>query len=149
MQVSAAYPPIPTPTPETPTPPPTMETTPGPGIIPTSLPEIPPAPGGICVTSFPSGATIYLDGRGYGITPNCIQNLTPRSYELRLSLVGWKDYITVVSVSPGQTTREDATLLVLKRSLSRMDPEEKGHLHLQPECGTIPDGGRVPQGPPR
>lgn len=110
MHVSADYPPIPTPTPETPTTPPTMEATPGPSLIPTSLPEIPPPPGALYVTSFPSGATIYLDGRGYGVTPNLIQNLTPKSYELRLSLVGWKDYKIVISVSPGQTTTEPVTL---------------------------------------
>ena len=109
MQVSAAYPPIPTPPPMTVTPPPTG-TPAAPAVTPTMIPETPLPLGSLCVTSFPSGATIYLDRIGYGVTPNCIQNLTPGSYELRLSLVGWEDSITVVSVSPGQRTTEAVNL---------------------------------------
>jgi len=110
MHILADYPPIPTPTPVTLTPPPTTETPPGPTVSPTALPETPLPPGSLYVTSFPSGATIYLDGKGYGVTPNLIQNLTPRTYELRLSLVGWEDYTIPISVSPGLTTTEEATL---------------------------------------
>jgi hypothetical protein len=110
MHIAADYPPIPTPTPVTPTPPPTTGTPPGPTVAPTTFPETPFTQGALYVDSFPAGATIYLDGKGYGVTPRLIPNLTPRSYELRLSLVGWKDYRLVISVSPGQTTREDATL---------------------------------------
>jgi hypothetical protein len=74
------------------------------------VPVTPVPPGSLYITSFPSGATIYLDGKGYGVTPRLIPNLTPGSYELRLSLVGWKDYRMVISVSPGLIQREDATL---------------------------------------
>jgi hypothetical protein len=109
MHISADYPPNPTSLPETPTALPTPET-PTPTVKPTDLPETPLPLGALYVTSFPKGATIYLDGKGYGITPKLIPNLTPKSYELRLSLVGWKDYKIVVSVSPGLTSREDASL---------------------------------------
>jgi hypothetical protein len=109
MHISADYPPIPTPSPETPTTLPTPET-PTPTVKPTDLPETPLPLGSLYVTSFPKGATIYLDGKGYGITPRLIPNLTPRSYELRLALVGWKDYRIVISVSPGLPTTEVATL---------------------------------------
>ncbi|MDD1663426.1 MAG: PEGA domain-containing protein, partial [Methanomicrobiales archaeon] len=97
---------IPTPTPLT-----TPET-PSPTITvkPTDLPETPIPLGALYVSSFPQGATIYLDGKGYGVTPRLIPNLTPRSYELRLALVGWKDYRIVISVSPGLITTEDAIL---------------------------------------
>jgi PEGA domain len=110
MTIQADYPPIPTPTPVTPTPLPTAEPTTLPTVKHTELPATPLPPGAIYVTSFPSGATIYLDGRGYGTTPRLIPNLTPGSYQLRLSLVGWRDYLVVVSVSPGQTHREDGIL---------------------------------------
>jgi PEGA domain len=110
MQISADYPSIPTPAPETPTTLPTYETTTAPTMKPTDLPETPVPPGALYISSFPQGATIYLDGKGYGVTPNLIRNLTPKSYELRLSLVGWKDYKIVLSVSPGLTTIEEATL---------------------------------------
>jgi hypothetical protein len=109
MHISADYPPIPTPSPETPTTLPTPET-PTPTVKPTDLPETPLPLGSLYVTSFPKGATIYLDGKGYGITPRLIPNLTPRSYELRLSLVGWEDYRIVISVSPGLQATEVATL---------------------------------------
>jgi len=109
MQISADYPPIPAPTPETPTTQPTPET-PSQTVRPTDVPTTPPPPGSIYVSSFPQGATIYLDGKGFGVTPNLIPNLTPKSYVLRLSLVGWKDYKVVLSVSPGQMTTEVASL---------------------------------------
>jgi hypothetical protein len=108
MRIAADYPPIPTVTPVTPTLP-TPDTT-TPTETPTMIPTTPLPPGALYVTSFPSGATIYLDGRGYGITPRLIPNLTPRSYELRLSLVGWKDYRMVISISPGQIHEEHANL---------------------------------------
>lgn len=110
MHISADYPPIPTPTPVTPIPLPTPEAPPSPTVKPTDLPETPPPPGALYITSFPKGATIFLDGKGYGVTPKLIPNLPPGSYELRLSLVGWKDYRIVISVSPGLTSSEDATL---------------------------------------
>jgi hypothetical protein len=107
IHINADYPPIPTATPVTPFPLPTPEPT----VSPTEKPtEVPVPPGSLYVTSFPSGATIFLDGKGYGVTPRLIEGLTPGSYELRLSLVGWKDYKRVISVSPGLVEREDAVL---------------------------------------
>jgi hypothetical protein len=110
MSIGADYPPIPTPAPVTPVPLPTPGPTTMPTEKPTEVPVTPVPPGSLYVTSFPSGATIYLDGTGYGMTPRLIGNLTPGSYELRLALVGWKDFKVVVSVSPGLTHREDAVL---------------------------------------
>ncbi|MDD1669744.1 MAG: PEGA domain-containing protein [Methanomicrobiales archaeon] len=107
---SASYPPIPTQTPVTPTPFPTGAMTTLPTTGPVTVPETPLPPGSLYVTSFPSGANIYLDGRGYGVTPRLIRNLTPRSYELKLSLVGWEDYRTPISVSPGLVERADVIL---------------------------------------
>jgi len=110
MHLAAAYPPIPTPTPVTPIPMPTPEETTAPTVKPTDLPETAIPQGALYITSFPRGATIYLDGKGYGVTPKLIPNLTPKSYALRLSLAGWKDYRIVLSVSPGLTTTEEAVL---------------------------------------
>jgi hypothetical protein len=110
MHISADYSPLQTPAPETSIPSLTPEMTPTPTETPGSLPVTPPRLGSLYVTSFPSGATIYLNGRGYGTTPNLIQNLTPGSYELRLSLVGWEDYRISISVSPGLIHREDVQL---------------------------------------
>ncbi len=81
-----------------------------PTTAPPTIPVTPLPPGSLYVTSFPSGANIYLDGRGYGVTPRLIPNLTPRSYELRLSLVGWEDYRMVVSISPNLIEKTHAIL---------------------------------------
>jgi hypothetical protein len=109
IHIAADYPPLPTPSPVTPVLP-TPETPTGTPVTPTMIPETPLPPGALYVSSFPSGATIYLNGRGYGITPRLIPNLTPGSYELRLSLVGWDDYKLVVSISPGETEPVQANL---------------------------------------
>jgi len=110
LTITADYPPIPTaaPTPQLTLP--VAPNTTAPTLLPTSIPTLPVPLGALYITSFPAGATIYLDGKGYGITPRLIENLTPKTYELRLSLVGWDDYKIVLSVSPGLTNREDATL---------------------------------------
>jgi hypothetical protein len=108
MRIAADYPPLPVSTSAGPTMP-TPETT-TPTETPTIFPTTPLPNGALYVTSFPSGATIYLNGRGYGVTPRLIQNLTPGSYELRLSLVGWKDYRVAISISPGLRTDEEAIL---------------------------------------
>jgi hypothetical protein len=110
MKVSADYPPLPTAMPPETSPPVLTETNPGPTENLTTIPETPVPPGGLYINSFPAGATIYLNGKGYGVTPNFIPNLTPGSYELRLSLVGWKDYKIVLSISPGKNTTEEAYL---------------------------------------
>jgi hypothetical protein len=110
MVITADYPPNPTPAPVTAVPLPTPEPTTVPTGRPTEVAVTPVPPGSLYVTSFPSGATIFLDGKGYGITPKLVEGLDPGSYELRLSLVGWKDYRVVVSVSPGLVHREDAVL---------------------------------------
>jgi len=109
MHFSADYPPQPTPTPvmQATMPNPEPET---PTATATTFPQTPVPTGALYITSFPSGAQIFLDGKGYGTTPLLIQNLTPRSYELRLSLVGWQDYRIVLSVSPGVISTESATL---------------------------------------
>ncbi|MDD1662692.1 MAG: PEGA domain-containing protein [Methanomicrobiales archaeon] len=110
MTITADYPPNPTPTTPAPVPLPTPEPTTLPTTNPTDVPETPVPLGSIYVDSFPRGANILLDGKGYGVTPRLIQNLTPGSYELRLSLVGWKDYRLSVSVSPGLVEKQMAYL---------------------------------------
>ena len=101
--VTASYPPLPTPTP-----------TPAVTTLPTT-PPLPfvittPAPGALSLRTFPLGATVAVNGIPMGITPLVIQNLTPGTYHVRYSLVGWDDYDSVVSVSSGQTMTDDVIL---------------------------------------
>jgi hypothetical protein len=66
--------------------------------------------GSLYVDSFPQGATILLNGKGYGVTPKLIEGLTPGTYELKLAMVGWEDYKLSISVSPGLVEQEMAYL---------------------------------------
>ncbi|MDD1654518.1 MAG: PEGA domain-containing protein [Methanomicrobiales archaeon] len=101
--VTASYPPLPTPTP-TPVVTTLPTTPPLPFVITT------PAPGALSLRTFPLGATVAVNGIPMGITPLVIQNLTPGTYHVRYSLVGWDDYDSVVSVSSGQTMTDDVIL---------------------------------------
>ncbi|MBS1193873.1 MAG: protein kinase [Methanomicrobiales archaeon] len=103
--VTARYPPLPTPTPTA---------TPAVTTVPTT-PPFPfvtetPAPGALSLTSFPTGATVTMNGIRMGTTPLVIRNLTPGTYHVRYSLVGWDDSISVLSVSSGQTMTDYVTL---------------------------------------
>ncbi|MDD1657450.1 MAG: PEGA domain-containing protein [Methanomicrobiales archaeon] len=105
--VTARYPSLETPIP-TPTPTPLVT------VIPTT-PTLPfvtvtPEPGSLSLRSFPSGASVTVNGVAMGTTPVVIRNLTPGTYHVRYSLVGWDDYDSVLSVSSGQMMTEDATL---------------------------------------
>jgi hypothetical protein len=103
--VAARYPPLPTPTPTA---------TPAVTTVPTT-PPFPfvtetPDPGALSLTTFPTGATVTMNGIRMGTTPLVIRNLTPGTYHVRYSLVGWDDYDSVLSVSSGQTMTDYITL---------------------------------------
>jgi PEGA domain len=103
--VTARYPPLPPPTP-TPTPVVTViPTTPAPPFV-----MVTPEPGSLSLRSFPSGASVTVNGVGMGKTPLMIRNLTPGTYYVRYSLVGWDDYNSLLSVSSGQMMTDDVTL---------------------------------------
>jgi PEGA domain len=101
--VSASYPPLPTSTPT-----PAVTTLPATPTLPFVITT--PAPGALSLRSFPLGATVTMHGIPMGITPLVIPNLTPGTYHIRYSLVGWDDYDSVVSVSSGQTMTDDIIL---------------------------------------
>ena len=73
-----------------------------------------PSTGSISVTSIPSGASIYLDNSYQGKTlsgnPFYIISVQPGSHAIELSLQGYQDYKTTISVTAGQTTLVSATL---------------------------------------
>ncbi|HUU74510.1 MAG TPA: PEGA domain-containing protein [Methanoregulaceae archaeon] len=73
-----------------------------------------PTSGSISVTSNPSGAMIYLDGTYQGKTlvsnPFYIISVQPGSHVLEISLQGYQDYTSTISVNAGQTTPVSVTL---------------------------------------
>jgi len=72
-----------------------------------SISQSAPPPGYLYVT-FPSGASIYIDGVFQQNTPT---TLPPGTYTVRVSLTGYNDYSTTATIYAGQTTTVSATLI--------------------------------------
>jgi hypothetical protein len=62
------------------------------------------------ITSSPSGASVYFDGKLKGTTPLTLTGLSPGPHEILLSRAGSKDYAAPVPIAAGQTTLLDAQL---------------------------------------
>ncbi|MDZ7360216.1 MAG: PEGA domain-containing protein [candidate division KSB1 bacterium] len=69
--------------------------------------------GQISVTSDPEGATILLDGREAGTTPQELTNIPAGGHEIVLRKKGYKDYAASVTVAPQQTQNVVANLVRL------------------------------------
>jgi PKD repeat protein len=78
--------------------------------LPTTQPS--PAYGSIAATSIPPGATLILDGRQRGATPDIISGVLPGNHDVILSLRGYDDWSQVVSVGSGQIAAVNAALVV-------------------------------------
>jgi len=67
--------------------------------------------GSISVTSIPSGAAIYLDGSSTGrTTSSTLTSVTAGTHTVRLTLSGYNDYSTSVTVTSGQTAYASGSL---------------------------------------
>ncbi len=67
--------------------------------------------GSIQVSSSPSGAQIFLDGRDTGqVTNTTLTGISPGSHEVEVTKEGYVDHKETVSVASGQTARVDVTL---------------------------------------
>lgn len=75
---------------------------------------LPSSPGAIDVVSYPAGAAVYLDGTLKGTTPSAgaytISNVAVGSHTVRVSMSGYQDYTTSVTVSGATTSHVTATL---------------------------------------
>ncbi len=84
-------------------------------ISPTLVPSSSTTTGYILVSSNPSGASIFLDGSYQGQTVAGsdfdILNVAPGSHSIRLSLGGYQDYTTTVSVAARESVTVSATLV--------------------------------------
>ncbi|HVP94586.1 MAG TPA: PEGA domain-containing protein [Methanoregulaceae archaeon] len=83
-------------------------------VFATLTPVTPPVPttGNISVSSYPTGALIYLDGSNTGQTTNTIlYNIAPGSHTILLNLTGYQNGTAQVMVIAGQTAQVYATLL--------------------------------------
>lgn len=91
----------------------------------------------IQVTSNPAGANVYLDGSYQGITPSSgyleISDLSPGSYTIHLTLTGYSDYTTEISLSRNEVSTISADLTSTNVS------SEYGALYVQ----STPSGADV------
>ncbi len=76
---------------------------------PTTRPT--PSFGSVAITSFPSGAAVFLDDSPRGTAPVVIPDVLPGNHEVILSLRGYNDWNQVVSVGSGQTAAVNAILV--------------------------------------
>ena len=78
-------------------------------IIPQPIP-VPRQNGLLAIGSIPQGADIYLNGAYYGKTPIQIQNLTPHTYQVRLTMPGYYDAVQTIPIF--NPTKEGANGIV-------------------------------------
>jgi len=72
-----------------------------------------PAPayaGTLVVESRPVGATVFLDGKGVGVTPLTLPNVGIGSHVVRLDLAGHRRWSTSIRVVAGERERVAASL---------------------------------------
>ncbi|MCE5297475.1 MAG: PEGA domain-containing protein [Methanoregulaceae archaeon] len=77
-----------------------------------TLNQVAPESGTIYVVSTPQGASAYVDGVYYGITPALATGLSPGNHQVRISLSGFQDWVGTVYVASGATTTVTQTLHV-------------------------------------
>ncbi len=66
--------------------------------------------GSIKVTSSPSGAYVYMDGKYRGQTPLTLTSVSAGKHAIELDLAGYYDWTSALSVSPGVTSSISAHL---------------------------------------
>ena len=64
----------------------------------------PSGTGSLSVTTVPSGADIYIDGRYWSPSPAVIPNLAPGGHTVRLQKVGYDEYVHSVTIYASQQT---------------------------------------------
>ncbi len=73
--------------------------------------------GSISVSSYPSGANVYLDGTYKGTTPLTIPDLSIGSYVIKITKSGYNDIFKKATVSSGETATISASLNTLTGSI--------------------------------
>jgi hypothetical protein len=74
--------------------------------------------GTLLVHSQPSGATLYIDGRNEGITPQSIERIQQGERVITLEMPGFEVYTRNILVESGKLARIDASLAPLPGGLS-------------------------------
>jgi PKD repeat protein len=74
----------------------------------------PPPNGSIALTSVPSGADVYLDGKQKGTAPAIFPDILPGNHQVTLLFKGYDEWSRIVSVGSGQTAAINAVLVATK-----------------------------------
>ena len=74
----------------------------------------PPANGSIAITSIPSGAEVFIDGRSRGTAPAIFPEVLPGNHQVTLSSKGYDTWSHIVSVGSGQTAAINVELVAIK-----------------------------------
>lgn len=74
------------------------------------IPALEAITGDLTVSSNPIGATIEMDGRTYGTTPDVLRSIPVGSHSLRLTLAGYQPGTASVTVSESTTASVNLTL---------------------------------------
>ena len=105
-----------------------------PPVAPPVNDPVPEAPGSIKITSEPSGAIIWLDGKNTGKkTPEILENITPGKHAVRLSLDGYTEYKGNITVPSGRSASLNRALTI-KDALS---PASKNDLPKENDGGSV------------
>ncbi len=62
------------------------------------------------ITSSPAGANVFLDNVVAGITPLTLPSVNAGTHTLLVSLTGYENYTTSISLGAGQSLQVDAAL---------------------------------------
>ncbi len=89
--------------------------------VPTTTVTTPVPPGSITVYTHPGGATVALDSNVIGVTQIIGKTIPAGTYELSISLAGYKTYMQPVTVLPGKETRVD-NLIILQPGSGTVTP---------------------------
>lgn len=71
--------------------------------------------GTLVVESRPTGASVSVNGRDRGTTPLVIDDLSPGTYQVVLSMTGYRNFATTARVVAGERVRAAASLTVVEQ----------------------------------
>lgn len=80
------------------------------GKISTVSPTLKKKSGSLSITSSPTGAVVYFNGNYQGKTPLSISNIQPGTHRVLVTMEGYNDYSTTITLRQGDSRSISATL---------------------------------------
>ena len=111
-----------------------------------ALDALQPINGSIDVNSSPMGATIYIDGKSYGTTPNYINEILIGTHELKLEKQGCATLTKSINIKDGETLMVNEKLQTGKEIVIKTDKSgdkvyvDNNYVGLSPITTTVAFG---------